>query len=157
MSFCESMDSMEDFGLEEAANLSSWAGSEEPSFITDVQSHKRVRYRKSQKSWSTTIDSEKQEFYQKIKQSININFVDNNRYEARISKLEKELDEQKEQNKLLQEEKSLLQKRIEFLETENNNNLFEIKWVRSSKQNIEELLTEHISQCIILEKQKQQF
>lgn len=73
-----------------------------------------------------------------------INIIDTNRYEAWILKLEKDLEFLKNENKQLKEDKLLLEKRVEFLETENKNHVFEIKWVWSSKHNIEELLSEHI-------------
>ena len=79
-----------------------------------------------------------------MRNKIFINIIDTNRYEAWILKLEKDLESLKNENKLLKEDKLLLEKRVEFLETENRNHLFEIKWVWSSKQNIEELLSEHI-------------
>lgn len=79
-----------------------------------------------------------------MRNKIFINIIDTNRYEAWILKLEKDLESLKNENKQLKEDKLLLEKRVEFLETENWNHIFEIKWVWSSKQNIEELLSEHI-------------
>jgi len=88
MSFCGEMAGIQDLIYEETLNPDLRAGSVEPTLGEEAppmrEGHKRAKYRKTQKARSTSIDSEKQEFYQKIKQSININFVDSNRYEKKI-------------------------------------------------------------------------
>jgi hypothetical protein len=70
----------------------------------------------------------------------------------RVEELEKLLSLEREQKWELQEEKMVLQKQIKLLENMNLNSEFELKWLRKSKQNNEELLTEHIDRCSELEK-----